>query len=135
MHGFVRVRSENSQRYGGSSMTRRQSYACAKQLLNLRYQMVWHFLLFLLSGSALAAEKLPLLVDTPLLIADQSGKASATITLRNDSGAPIQQLRLNLSDFIHKGPAGKSYPLGTTSTLTTVNDNEKEILNGTRELA
>jgi hypothetical protein len=116
-------------------MTRRQCYACPIQLLNLRYQMVWHFLLFFLSGSALAAEKSPLLVDTPLLIVDQSGKASATITLRNDSGAPIQQLRLNLSDFIHKGPAGKSYPLGTTSTLTTVNDNEKEILNGTRELA
>lgn len=98
--------------------------------------MAWYFAVFLLSvSSALAAEKSLVLLEAPLLSVDQNGNASATITLRNDTGAAIPQLRLNLSDFTHKRPDGKYYPLGTTRMLATVNDKEQQILNGTAPLA
>jgi hypothetical protein len=50
--------------------------------------------------------------------------------LRNDTDTPISPLRLNLSDFMHKRPDGKSYPLGTIRTLAAVNDGEKPIFDG-----
>ena len=96
--------------------------------------MIWYFVLFLLAGSALAAEKSLVLVDPPFLTVDQNGNASAIIMLRNDTGTPIPQLRLNLSDFMHKRPDGKSYPLGTIRTLAAVNDGEKPIFDGKEPL-
>jgi len=92
--------------------------------------MVWYFILFLLTGSALAADKPPVLLDAPILTVDQNGNASAIILLRNDTGTEISRLHLNLSDFTHKGPDGKSYPLGTDHTLAALNDEDKEIFDG-----
>jgi hypothetical protein len=92
--------------------------------------MVWYVVLFLLTGSALAAEPSLVLVDAPTLMVDQNGNASATIQLRNDTGTPIPQLRLHLSDFMHKRPDGQSYPLGTSRTLAGVNEGEKLIVDG-----
>lgn len=89
----------------------------------------------LLWASAAAAEKSLVLLDLPVLIADQNGNASTTLSLRNDTEAPIQQLSLNLTDFMHKRPDGKYYPLGTTRTLATVNNKEQSILLGTQPLA
>jgi hypothetical protein len=96
--------------------------------------MIWYFVLLLLTSSALAAEPSLVLVDAPLLMVDQNGNASATILLRNDTGTPIPQLRLNLSDFMHKRPDGKSYPLGTSRTLAVVNEGEKPIFDGKNAL-
>src|SRR5947209_5440962 len=97
--------------------------------------MVWFGVLFLLTGSALAAEKSLVLVDAPALIVDQNGNASATMTLRNDTGTAIPQLRLNLSDFMHQRPDHKPYLLGTTRILAPVNDGDKPILDGKAPLA
>ena len=53
--------------------------------------MVWCFMLFLLAGSALAADGSLVLLEAPLLIVDQNGNASTTIILRNDTNADIPQ--------------------------------------------
>ena len=90
--------------------------------------MVWLLMLCLLASPALAADKSLVLVEAPFLIVDQQGNASAPILLRNDSGAEIPQLHLTLSDFRRRRPDGTSYPLGTVSTLTGVNDGDKRII-------
>jgi hypothetical protein len=90
--------------------------------------MVWLLMLCLLASPALAADKSLVLVEAPFLIVDQQGNASATIIVRNDTGADIPQLHLTLSDFRHRGPDGTSYPLGTASTLGGVNDGDKRII-------
>ena len=90
--------------------------------------MVWLLMLCLLASPALAADKSLVLVEVPFLIVDQQGNASATVILRNDTGAEIPQLHLTLSDFRHRRPDGTSYPLGTASTLTGVNDGDKRII-------
>jgi hypothetical protein len=90
--------------------------------------MVWLVMLCLLAGPTLAADKSLVLVEAPSLLVDQSGSASATILLRNDTSDAISQLRLNLSDFMHRRPDGTLYPLGTAHTLTAVNDGDKRII-------
>jgi hypothetical protein len=100
--------------------------------------MVWYFALFLLAGSAFAADapmaKPPVLLEAPLLTVDPNGNASAMIMLRNDTGADILPLRLHLSDFRQKGPDAKTYPLGTERILAAVNEGDKKILDGTEAL-
>ena len=104
--------------------------------------MVWYFVLFLFAASAFAEDKPPdrlsvVLLEAPFLTVDQNGNASAIITLRHETAAPIPRQRLNLSDFMQKVPEGiddKPYPLGTERILAAVNDQDQPILDGTEAL-
>jgi hypothetical protein len=74
-------------------------------------------------GAAFAQGSLVLL-DPPLLNVDDHGVASAAITLKNTGGRPVA-LRLNLSDFQHKLPSGKLYPLGASYSFTPLAESDK----------
>ena len=74
-------------------------------------------------GTAFAQGSLVLL-DSPLLNVDDHGVATAAITLKNTGVKPVV-LRLNLSDFQHRLPSGKLYPLGSSYSFTPLADSDK----------
>ena len=74
-------------------------------------------------GTAFAQGSLVLL-DSPLLNVDDHGVATAAITLKNTGVKPVV-LRLNLSDFQHRLPSGKLYPLGSSYSFTPLADPDK----------
>lgn len=75
-----------------------------------------------------------LLLETPLLTADQTGNATATLILRNTDPKNAVPLRLSLSDFQRTGPDGKDHDLGTTSTLAPLTEKDKPFFEGSAPL-
>jgi len=73
------------------------------------------------AAAATATAQSITLKDAPILVVEQNGSASAILTLQNSGLALTDKPHLSISDFKHKGPDGKEYPLKTTSTLTPVN--------------
>jgi hypothetical protein len=71
------------------------------------------------------------LVDPPLLNVDEHGVAAGAITLKNTGGKPAP-LRLDLSDFQHKPPFGKPYPLGANYTFAPLTDSDKADFNNSQ---
>lgn len=91
--------------------------------------------LFFSAALAVAnAQSSLLLLETPLLTADQAGNATATLTIRNTDPKNAVPLRLNLSDFQRPGPDGKDHDLGTTSTLAPLTEKDKPFLEGSAPL-
>ena len=75
-----------------------------------------------------------LLLETPLLTADQTGNATAALTVRNTDPKNAVPLRLSLSDFQRPGPDGEKHDLGTTSTLAPLTEKDKPFLEGSTPL-
>ena len=80
--------------------------------------------LVLATGVTAFAQGSLVLLDPPLLNVDDHGLATAAITLKNTGAKPVV-LRLNLSDFQHKLPSGKMYPLGASYSFTPLAESDK----------